>query len=67
MAEHLRPAQDFSGGGPAAQPPGVATAGTITYKSSFHIINYTLLSGCEKNLLCADIFPLSQSVHSVWS
>lgn len=59
MAQHLRPAQNLPGGGPAAQPPVVATAGRLTHKSSFVIINYTVQSGCEQNYLHIDIFPLS--------
>lgn len=63
VAEHLRPAQDFFGGGPAAQSPGVVTAGRLTITSSLDIIDNTALRmwGCHHVMvhLLGSILPPS--------
>lgn len=69
VAQHLCPAQNFSWGGPAAQPPGVATAGTLTY-STTHLLMLIMIQyyqHVKKNHLWFDISPRCESFYSLSS
>lgn len=42
MAQYLLPAQEFPGGGPVPQAPGVAAAGTFTKDTTDMTLQYCL-------------------------
>jgi len=57
MAKHLRPTQDFPGGGQTSKLSDVATAGILNYKPSFNITDEAALPTCPKS--CLVIFSLN--------